>query len=659
MPATTALTLRGTPPFLIGGGLLFWGWQCGFMMYAAPMALLLEYAGYSRWRVNLTGKEFNHVSDLSSMILLVTVVYLFTVRSYHAIYTILALLPFLFFLLILTQRYSVPGKIKLSALFLSLRKAGSSGTQDLEIDLSFPYLLVCIISASTGNHHPAQFYLLLILILAWSLWALRPPHTRPAAWLLLFAISAAAGYGGQFGILKIRSLLEESWLGWFESFMWRSRDPSRNTTAIGSLGRFKLSDRIVVRVDTHGEELTGRILLREATYTDYGYGVWTNFQNTFALVDPAADGKSWTIKKLRGNTNRYTVSFYLDDDRAVIPAPYGLNSITNISAIGVEASAFGTIMLELHPGWIRYDTLYSKETLYDAEPLKEDLAIPIIYKDDLQRLVDELRLGGKPPAQALAGIEGFFADHFTYTLNQGGRFPRGKYLSRFLFETRQGHCEYFATATVLLLRAAGIPARYALGYSIDEYSPLERQYIGRASHAHSWAQAYINNAWRVVDTTPPVWAALEESDKSTFQGLLDLWSWAAYLIVTGPSSEMVETRSIALMLLTASFLMYLIWRVLLRKRLKKSAALLPAVTPSGRQGADSSFYRLMSQLENKYSPRRPAETLLQWILHIEKKHGLQGLMPLIALHYRARFDPQGLDTMEKKQLDELVRLKLE
>ncbi|MGH8121033.1 MAG: hypothetical protein ACRESK_10510, partial [Gammaproteobacteria bacterium] len=213
---TPATTLRETPPFLLGAGLLLWGWQCSFLPYAVLMAIALEYPRFSRWRIPITDKEFNHVSDLSAIILLAVVMYLFTVNTYYGIYSILTLLPFLFFLLVLAQRYSARGKIKLSALFISLRRINPSAVQDgnPEIDLSFPYLLVCIISASAGNHHELPFYLLVVLLFAWSLWWLRPRHSGMAAWLLLFALAATAGYGGQIGVHKLQGVFEEIILDW-------------------------------------------------------------------------------------------------------------------------------------------------------------------------------------------------------------------------------------------------------------------------------------------------------------------------------------------------------------------------------------------------------------------------------------------------------------
>lgn len=59
-------------------------------------------------------------------------------------------------------------------------------------------------------------------------------------------------------------------------------------------------------------------------------------------------------------------------------------------------------------------------------------------------------------------------------------------LSTFLLKNRSGHCEYFATATTLLLREVGIPARYAIGFSVSEFSPLENQFIVRGRDSHAW-----------------------------------------------------------------------------------------------------------------------------------------------------------------------------
>src|SRR5204862_458473 len=102
-------------------------------------------------------------------------------------------------------------------------------------------------------------------------------------------------------------------------------------------------------------------------------------------------------------------------------------------------------------------------------------------------------------------------------------------LADFFLRTRAGHCEYFATGTVMLLRAAGIPARYAIGYAVHEWSPLERRFIVRGNDAHAWTLAWVGGAWREIDTTPGEWIPTERETASFWTPLGDLWSWATYL----------------------------------------------------------------------------------------------------------------------------------
>ena len=84
-------------------------------------------------------------------------------------------------------------------------------------------------------------------------------------------------------------------------------------------------------------------------------------------------------------------------------------------------------------------------------------------------MIAELQLKQQSRKQALRTLSAFFqdTDKFRYSTWQGPgklRSTNETPLARFLLRTRSGHCEYFATATVLLLRQLGIPARYAVGY---------------------------------------------------------------------------------------------------------------------------------------------------------------------------------------------------
>lgn len=82
----------------------------------------------------------------------------------------------------------------------------------------------------------------------------------------------------------------------------------------------------------------------------------------------------------------------------------------------------------------------------------------------------------------------------------GGDHP----LEDFLFRYKSGHCEYFASAMVLLLRSQGIPARLVTGFLGGEYNRLEGYYVVRQVNAHAWVEAWIEGeGWRTFDATPP------------------------------------------------------------------------------------------------------------------------------------------------------------
>ncbi len=75
----------------------------------------------------------------------------------------------------------------------------------------------------------------------------------------------------------------------------------------------------------------------------------------------------------------------------------------------------------------------------------------------------------------------------------------------FLFETRRGFCEHYASAFVLLMRAADVPARVVAGYQGGELNPVGDYLIVRQSDAHAWAEVWLSDAgWTRVDPTVAV-----------------------------------------------------------------------------------------------------------------------------------------------------------
>lgn len=101
-------------------------------------------------------------------------------------------------------------------------------------------------------------------------------------------------------------------------------------------------------------------------------------------------------------------------------------------------------------------------------------------------------------------IEGHFTrERFQYDLDEPSVPRRRDPTEYFLFTTRRGHCEYYASAMTAMCRAVGIPARVVTGYVASEFNDTTGHYLVRASNAHAWVEAEVTpGLWRPFDPTP-------------------------------------------------------------------------------------------------------------------------------------------------------------
>jgi hypothetical protein len=268
------------------------------------------------------------------------------------------------------------------------------------------------------------------------------------------------------------------------------------------------------------------------------------------------------------------------------------------------------------------------------------------------QVVRELGLDTLAPADAVAAVERFFLDNYAYSLIQRRPVLGRTALNEFLLSRRTGHCEYFATATVLLLRSVGIPARYTVGYSLQEYSGLEEQHIARARHAHSWTLAHVDGAWKIVDTTPAIWGELEAEEASWWQPLADGWAYLGYHLSVWRRAQGAVQEDELLWLLIP-LLAWLAWRLKSPGRRARSGQAAARVVEA-RAGSDSAFYGILDQFRRQGRGPQPGETLREWLARVEWDDTSQSLGTLLELHYRYRFDPASNKEMERKRLREGV-----
>ncbi len=151
-------------------------------------------------------------------------------------------------------------------------------------------------------------------------------------------------------------------------------------------------------------------------------------------------------------------------------------------------------------------------------PLPYDEHLPPRLRGGLMTLAD--RVARETDLETAKAAEAFLQKGFQYDLSPG-KAP-GDPVLHFLYESKRGHCEYFASSMVLLLRSLGIPARIVAGYRGGEWNDLGQYLLVRQSHAHTWVEVWIRGrGWVPFDPTP--WAAVAKGPflKGSLSQLID------------------------------------------------------------------------------------------------------------------------------------------
>jgi hypothetical protein len=258
-----------------------------------------------------------------------------------------------------------------------------------------------------------------------------------------------------------------------------------------------------------------------------------------------------------------------------------------------------------------YSVVFGAEGQSRLPPTETDLELPKHYIASLGRIVEQAQLEQGDPQARLQQLHAYLQSNYRYSLDLSiGNRDIASVLD-FLLNTKKGHCEYFAAATVLLARQMGIPARYHTGYSVQEYSDLEGMFVVRAQHAHAWASVWLNGVWQDFDTTPPDWSALDR-DANPPSAIRDffawLWfSWQAWRDSPGDYGFMAY--SVWLLPPLAVWLAYYLVR---RRRNGKRGGVCEAIHELELLQC-TDLYPLLLKLNRKERWRRPHETMAAWI----------------------------------------------
>jgi protein-glutamine gamma-glutamyltransferase len=276
-----------------------------------------------------------------------------------------------------------------------------------------------------------------------------------------------------------------------------------DTMSPGDITNLGLSDEIAFRVEFEGRPPRASDLYwRGPSLTHFNGRTWSMQQGTRRgerVVETIEYRGEPTSYRVTLEPNGRSWAFALD-----MPRDWSRDNSLRMSSDYQLGTFFGD------PRARRLDYRVTSHVDYRArEPLTE-------RERDVFRALPE---GSNPRARALA--ESWLTDQpsgativeramaylraqpFEYTLTPP---PLGAQpVDEFLFETREGFCEHYASALTLLLRAAGVPARVVMGYQGGELNALGGYYIVRQSDAHAWTEFWLEDeGWTRVDAVAAV-----------------------------------------------------------------------------------------------------------------------------------------------------------
>lgn len=139
----------------------------------------------------------------------------------------------------------------------------------------------------------------------------------------------------------------------------------------------------------------------------------------------------------------------------------------------------------------------------DAPRLGPYLQTPDRGMDRIRQLAESIINEADRPYEKAEAIESYLLSNYTYTTDLP-EMQADNPVVGFLFETERGHCEYYASSMVLMLRSLGIPARMVNGFLGGAWNGVGDYLAVRQQDAHSWVEVYIPNYGFVqMDPTPP------------------------------------------------------------------------------------------------------------------------------------------------------------
>lgn len=575
--------------------LIAWGQGSGRLLASTIMGALLVVAAIFPYRIHASPKALSRSNDLTLVVIAFSTLWFYLQRQ--SLQTNLAIhllssCPFFLYPKLLFGFMRAVDEPPSSTSFEGIPRDGAAlARRWMEREFSFSrmhldkkralgfqdiyfFLTVFVAAFSLPVLQGVAFSGASILIYC-AIFAWNPRQNHPASLFVVVIATAACLLGavaGSEAIRKGQEFAEE-----YYSQIWTHRPDSlassnSTDTSIGRRGKIDNGSKLVMRLEWPGRDPQRYLRNGIFTYTPNGSAWYASPPSKPVMDKPLfpLDGNSFVIDA--GNPLdrgeplvQAKISMTMSRERSAMALPIGSHEIFGLPLAKLDMNPMGVPTASGSQGFARYGVTFSPSHDAQPNPGPADTDIPLILVPAIDQFLDESKARGLGSAEAAAVISAYFKSHWTYTLNLQDSNGNARSLSRFLLRDREGHCEYFATATTLALRRLGFPARYSTGYLVSEFDERENLYWIRTRDAHAWSSVWTGRSWSLVDSTPG--GPPEASDWSTAS--FDLLSRFQYMIEDfdpAALTDRIDARSAILVLALA--LALLIYRL----RFGKSAS---------------------------------------------------------------------------------------
>lgn len=603
--ADRQLVMPAVPPAVQALALLFWGAAIGQPVVGVALAGARMIADGRRIRLTVDEPRLMRAVDLTALLLIALFgSFLASAGLPRGLLLAAGWLPAaLMPLLLLADSSTTP--LRLRHLAFSLRRSTRNDAQ-LKVNLGAPHFAITLIAAGVLARPTPTFGIGLGVVLAIWLWRIQPTAPaghRPLQALLAAIVATALGLAMGAGLHRAHMELQD----WVVDALSGADDgdPYRRQTRIGDLGQLKLSGRIVWRLE-QAPPVKVPLLLRRGVYSQFSNGAWLAQRDSFVPFAGAATTNAPQLR-LWGSSQ---------GGRQLIPLPPGPVAI--VAPGRLERNPHGIVRIDGAPETFElaiHATQHPVAELAEV-PGAADLALSPQQARLLDHLPELAALRDAAPAARVTGLADWFASNFRYSLYLGADKGGAGDIEAFLRHDRRGHCEYFATGTVLLLRALGVPARYVSGFSVQDYSPLEKRFLIRERHAHAWAEAYVDGRWIEIDNTPADWVAVEDDAAPFWRPLADALSFAAHAIAEWRrNGEAGDSLNLALLLALSCLAAWAGRRMWRTRRHGAGRATLPAALSP----LQTEFRAIEAEMAQLGLARAAAETPRHWLLRMRRE----------------------------------------